>query len=70
MPLEFDFENLFSYHAPKGNQAQRYETLRSQAKLFATTIQQCCPDSADRTDAIRKVREAVMMANASIAVNE
>ena len=68
--MTHDLDNLFSYHAPKGNQAERYELLREDAKAFAKRILACCPDSADRSDAIRKVREAVMMANASIAVNE
>jgi len=69
MPL-FDLDNLFCYHTPKDDQPVRYEVLRAKAKEFAVTILNCCPDSADRSDAIRKVREAVMMANASIAVNE
>lgn len=67
---EIDLENLFTYHAPKADQPARYEKLRASAKAFAATILECCPDSADKTAAIRKVREAVMTANASIAINE
>ncbi len=66
---EPDLENIFKYHSPKEDQPQRYERLRASARQFAETILICCPDSDDRTDAIRKVREAVMMANASIAIN-
>lgn len=60
-------ENLFSYHAPDEHQAFSYDTIRAAAKEFAYAIEYNCPESPDRTDAIRKVREAVMMANASIA---
>jgi len=67
---EAELENLFKYHAPKNDQPQRYERIRAAAKEFAETIEICCPTSDDRTDAIRKIREAVMMANASIACNE
>jgi len=65
-----ELDNLFTYHAPKDNQQERYELLRANAKVFARCIMACCPDSADRSAAIRKVREAVMTANASIACNE
>jgi hypothetical protein len=63
-------KNLFTYHAPKGNQQERYEVLRLKARELAVTIYDCCPDSADRTAAIRKLRETIMTANASIALNE
>jgi glycyl-tRNA synthetase beta subunit len=63
-------QNMFTYHAPKGDQADRYQRIREIALVLARTINDCCPDSADKTAAIRKLREAVMTANASIAVNE
>lgn len=63
-------DNWFSYHAPKGDQPARYEALRSAGKEFAKVIVGSCPPSADRTVALRKVREAVMTANASIACGE
>ncbi len=63
-------EHLFSYHAPKHGQRERYEEIREAALAFAKVIDRCAPASADKSAAIRKVREAVMTANASIAVNE
>ena len=60
-------ENWFTYHAPSADDQVAYEKLRSAAKSFATAINELCPESADKTAAIRKVREAVMTANASIA---
>lgn len=64
----FDIDNLFTYHAPKGNQPRRYEVIRSAAKDLAHVIADNCPPSADTTAAIRKLRECVMTANASIAL--
>lgn len=62
-------EELFTYHAPTGDQAQRYLSIREAAKNLARVIDANCPAGPDRTAAIRHVREAVMTANASIATN-
>jgi hypothetical protein len=63
-------ENWFTYHPPKGDQAERYEKVRDAAKEFALVIAKCTPISADQTAALRMIREAVMTANASIACEE
>lgn len=61
-------DNWFSYHAPKDvDQAHRYESLRIAGKILAHTIVGLCPPSADRTASLRKLREAIFTANASIA---
>jgi hypothetical protein len=60
-------ENWFTYHAPSGDDLVAYEKLRNSAKDFAKAINDLCPESADKTAAIRKLREATMTANASIA---
>lgn len=67
---EFDpeLENIFSYHAPTEEQIPKYEALRVAAKVFAQAILDNTPQCADRSAAIRKVREAVMTANAAIAL--
>jgi len=65
-----NIDKVFKYHAPKGDQPLRYERIRSAAKNFAKILVECCPDSEDRKRAIQKVRIAVMLANASIAINE
>ena len=70
MPANEMIENIFSYHAPKSDQAQRYERLRNFAKSFAYVIHQSCPDSGDRDAAFHYLNIAVMSANASIARNE
>jgi hypothetical protein len=63
-----DIEHIFTYHAPTPEQIPRYEEIRAAAKLFALTILDNTPASADQTVAIRKVREAVFNANAAIAL--
>lgn len=60
-------DNWFSYHRPEGDEAARYEQLRAGGKVLAELICELCPPSADRTVSIRKIREAVYSANASIA---
>lgn len=60
-------DNWFSYHPPEGDQAERYTVIRAQAQVFAETVARLCPDSADRTVALRHIRDAVFNANASIA---
>ena len=63
-------KNLFSYHAPFGDQAKRYELIRAAGLILAQTIQELAPESAEKTTAIRRVQESVMYANAAIACNE
>ena len=65
-----ELDNIFSYHSPKGDQPERYVKIRDAGKALAQTILDCTPGCADQTAAIRKVREAVMTANAAIAINE
>ena len=60
-------ENWFTYHPPDDEQVIKYGEIRRLAKDLAACIMAMCPPSADRTAAIRKVREAVMTANAAIA---
>jgi len=62
-----DLDNFFTYHAPTAEQKDSYEVIRYAAKILATTIRDNCPVNADTSMAIRKVREAVMTANAAIA---
>ena len=61
---------LFTYHPSSTNQQARYEVLRGAARKFAAAIVELCPESNDRTDALRKLRECVMTANASIALEK
>ena len=65
-----ELDNLFAYHPPKGDQVDRYQKLRDSAKEFAAVILDLTPTCPDQTVAVRKVREAVMTANAAIAIHE
>jgi hypothetical protein len=62
--------HVFKYHAPGADQIDRYARLRAAAAVFAEEIINNCPESEERTLALRDVQRAVMMANASIAINE
>jgi hypothetical protein len=62
-----ELHNWFSYHAPTNDQKRSYETIREAGKLFARLIRDHTPECPDQTAAIRKIREAVMTANAAIA---
>lgn len=63
-------ESDFTYHAPKGDQAQRYEQIRERAKGLALYLLQVTPQSREQSLALTHLEEAVMWANASIARNE
>ena len=65
-----DIEKNFTYHAPKGDQPERYEKIRYKAKMLAAYIVEYCPESREKSLAITKLEECVMWANASIARNE
>lgn len=65
-----DLDNIFSHHPPKGDQVERYNTLREAGKAFAVVVLETTPAGPDQSVAIRKVREAVMTANAAIAIGE
>lgn len=67
---EAQLKSLFTYHAPHGDQAQRYEKLRAAGLQFATVISELVPESGEKTLAVRRAQEAVMYANAGIACNE
>lgn len=67
---DYDVDNIYKYHAPKGDQPKRYEALRAKAKELAVLIIKLCPESPERTLALRDIERGVMMANASISRNE
>lgn len=64
-----DLDHVFSYHAPTAAQLVSYDALRNAARNFAEVILFNVPPGADQSAAIRKVREAVMTANAGVALD-
>ena len=65
-----DFDNIYTYHKPKNDQSERYESLRSEAKKLALLIDEFCPDSRERSVAFTHLETAIFWANSSIARNE
>jgi hypothetical protein len=57
----------FTYHSPSPEQLPKYQEIREAGAQLALAIAKNSPACADQTAAIRKVREAVMTANAAIA---
>jgi hypothetical protein len=62
-------ESLFRYHAPTDETIPKYTAINEAAKRFAEVVLANCPRSADRSAAIRQIREARMTANAAVALN-
>lgn len=65
-----EIDNIFTYHKPWGLQPMRYEKLREAARGIAKLIQESCPDSREKSLAFTNLQQAIMWANASIAINE
>lgn len=70
MTVKFeDLDTIFTYHAPDPQALDAYLAIRASAQKLASTILNHTPVCGDQQAAIRKVREAVMTANAAIALN-
>lgn len=68
MITKAEIEHLFTHHPPRGEaDVARYERIREAGKAFALVLLEETPPSADQSAAVRKVREAVMTANAAVA---
>lgn len=67
---EREIENRFTYHPPKGDQAERYGQIRGCAKILAEEIIRITPASREQSAALTKLDEVVFWANAAIARNE
>lgn len=60
---------IFTYQPLKPGQADKYVAIRAKALELAQVIVDNTPSCADQTAAVRLVREAVMTANAAIALD-
>lgn len=65
-----DLENRFTYHAPKSDQATRYQMLRQEGLALALSIENACPDGREKALAITNLEQAIFWANAAIARSE
>lgn len=64
-----NLHKVFTYHAPTGpEQLEKYAKIREAGEQLAQAILVNTPTCGDQQAAIRKVREAVMTANAAVAL--
>ena len=63
-------DNIFTYHRPFGTQPGRYVEIRDRAGDLAHLLNSYCPESREKALALTSLQQAVMWANASIAINE
>lgn len=69
-PTYEQLRNRFTYHAPKGNQTCRYETIRATILETARVCVEMSPCSPEQARALTALDEAMFFFNASIARNE
>jgi hypothetical protein len=67
MATQAEIQNWFSYHSPSPEQTVAYNDIRQAAKIYAEMVNKHVPDCADKTAAIRKIRESVMASNLAVA---
>lgn len=65
-----DLKNVFTHHAPFGTQVARYELIRAKARELAELVVELTPFSREQSVAVTNIQQAVMWANAAIAINE
>ena len=61
---------VFTYHAPQGDQVERYAAIRAEAYALACRLCELVPAGRERALALTHLEEAVMFANAGIARGE
>ena len=66
--LEEIISDVVTYHRPSDRQVEDITAIREAVKKLIFIIATRCPNGPDRSAAIRKAREAMMTANASIVV--
>jgi hypothetical protein len=65
-----DLSDIYTYHAPNQSQQERYIALRQEGLALATAITKLTPASREQSVALTNVQQAIMWANAAIAINE
>ncbi len=65
---DFDPEYVFSHHHATPEQLGDFEAIHTSAKQLAQIILDRVPACADRTTALRLLREASMMACAAVSL--
>lgn len=70
MPVTKDnVKEVFTYHAPSPEQVEKMERLRLKQIELAELALEVVPDCADKSVAMRNLREFRMNCNAAIVLN-
>lgn len=69
-PTDLELENRYTYHAPKNDQAERYQLIRKECGELARLIVRLTPCSPEQARALNALDEVMMLANAAIARRE
>lgn len=64
-----DIQQIFKYHPPTEAQIPIYEEMRNEHLATALFIERNCPESEERTLALRALQQSCMWANAAIAIH-
>lgn len=69
-PTVDQLAHRYDYHAPKGDQADRYASVRHAIKQAAITCVGLTPRSPEQSRALNALDEAMFLFNAAIARGE
>ena len=64
-----ELEEGFEYHETSEDQMMAMESIRIKSKELAQLIVEVVPEGAEKIQAITYLRQAIMFANAGIAIN-
>lgn len=64
-----NLRNEYAYHPPTGTKQYRHEMVRNLIDAAHSVIEELCPAGVELDQALVKLREAMMWANAGIACN-
>lgn len=67
-PTPDQIHDLFTYHKPTEETIPKYAAINAVAETFALCVLENAPACADRSHALRCIREARMWANSAIAL--
>lgn len=69
-PTVDQLANRYRYHAPKGDQADRYNEVRALVLTLAERLVELTPCSPEQSRMLNALDEVMFLANAAIARNE
>ena len=70
MAINPDHEKALSYHPLTPGRGEVHERLRAAAKVFAAVVDGCCPPSREALLAFTSIQQALMWANAAVAIHD